>query len=227
MSTPTVVPAPLTPDIVAKTPVVGPPPEPVKFTPEQQSKIDAIVREAMGRAAADTRAELAREKAEKERLAAELKTALLAAAPDASEADKLRLQLEQERKSKEELSQSFQRERTNNVILSEATKAGIVNPALAYRLIDAPPALADGSPDVAAIAAAIQKLSTENPNLVYGQTRTGSGSAPSTGAPPITRKCEDFFGRGSNAAAANRLAISNPAAYRSLRAEAVRKGLVA
>lgn len=227
MSTPTVVPAPLTPDIVAKTPVVALPQEPVKFSPEQQSKIDAIVREAMGRAAADTRAELAREKAEKERLAAELKTALLAAAPDASEADKLRLELDQAKKRTEELTASFAQERQNNAILSAAQQAGLVNPQHALRLIDPPAPLADGSPDVAAIQAAIQKLSTENPNLVIGRTLPGSGSGPSNGLPTTTRKCEDFFGRGSNAAAANRLAISNPSAYRALRAEAVRKGLVA
>lgn len=205
------------------------PEHPVKFTPEQQSKIDAIVREAMGRAAADTRAELAKTQAEKERLAAELKTALLAAAPDASEADRLRLQLEQERKSKEELAQNFARERVNGAILSAAQSAGLVNPQHALRLIDPPAPLADGSPDVVAIQAAIQKLSTENPNLVVGTTKFGSGSTPNGNIPPVALRPEDYYGATAKRGAAeelNRLSRSNPSAYRSLRNAAQKARLI-
>lgn len=224
MATPEVT--PITPSIEEYDKHAGPVPEPVHFTPEQQSKIDQIVKAAMGRAAADTRAELARTKAEAEKLAAELKTALLAAAPDATEADKLRLQLEQERKNNEQLSKSFAAERINNAVVTAAQAAGMLNPAHALRLIDVPPALADGSPDTAAITAAVNRLANVNPNLVRGSIRPGSGSVPSNGVPPVTEPVEKYFGKGSDARAANQLSLRNPGEYKRLRAEAVRKGLI-
>jgi Spy/CpxP family protein refolding chaperone len=60
--------------------------EEVTFTPAQQQKLDAILKNAMGRAGSDARAEAERLRVENERLKAQA----IGAAPDTSEIEKLR-----------------------------------------------------------------------------------------------------------------------------------------
>jgi len=219
---------PVVPDLVKDTPIlkdtprVEPSAEPkVSFTPEQQAKIDEIVKAAMGRAAFETRSELARTKKA-------LEQALAAASPDATEADKLRAQLDAARLRLDDLAQEHSRERLENTILAKAASARFVDPNQAALLLDKVDLLdADGAPDSAKIAAAVQSLADRSPWLVKGEVKPGSGSSPAQSVPADAPKLEELFGRGSNAKKCNELAIKNPSLYRTLRAQALRKGLVA
>jgi len=218
---------PVVPDLVKDTPILkdtprvepAAEPERVEFTPAQQAKVNEIVKAAMGRAAFETRSELATTK----KL---LEQALAAASPDATEADKLRAEAEVLKLRLADLTQEHSRERLENAVLAAATRARFVDPEQASLLLEKSELVsADGAFDLAKVQAAVTSLAERSPHLIRGAVIPGSGSAPAQSIPPDT-KLETYFGRGSNARLANELAIKRPDVYRQLRAAAVRKGLV-
>jgi hypothetical protein len=214
---------PIVPDIVANTPAVAPTPEPerVSFTPEQQAKVDQIVREAHGRLARDLREQLAKEKAEKARIEAELEIARAAASPDATALEKAQYETQQERQRREAAEQALVRRDREDAIRAAARTAGFVSETQALKLVDVP----EG-----ATPAEIEKLVSDygaaNPNLIKGQVRPGSGSTPASGLPAPTVPLEKLFGRDSDARLANALAIKNPVEYKRMRAVAKAKGIL-
>ena len=226
MSTPAVTPnnpaGPVVPDIVANTPrVEAPEPEQrVEFTAAQQAKVNEIVKAAMGRAAFETRTELGRTKKA-------LEAALLAANPDASEIEKARAEAEVLKLRLTDLAEEHSRERLENAITRAANAERFVDPEQCSLLIDkASLVKEDGSVDAAKVNSAVAALAQRSPHLIRGEVKPGAGSAPAQSVPADAPKLEELFGRGSNAKKCNELAIKNPSLYRTLRAQALRRGLV-
>jgi len=218
---PPVTPAPTAPDTPPETKAK------VEFTPEQQAKIDEIVKSAMGRAASETRQRLTQTQAELEQIKAERDRALAAVGPDATEADRLRVQLDQERQRNVELTAAQQRERLNNAVLMAASQEGFVSPHEALKLAEVPTLDEQGNFDATAVANAVHALAAKSPHLVKGTTRPGSGSGPSVSIPAPTIEVNQVFGPKSDARLANRLAIQNPREYARLKTMARTKGLIA
>jgi hypothetical protein len=219
MSTPE---APLTPDIVGKTPAVESA-KPVTFTPEQQTKLDEIVKAAMGRAAAETRQKLSLAETELAATKAKLEVAARANAADATEAEKHAAQLQERDLKIKELEQSARRTARENTILAAARAENFVDPDLALRLVDIAD---DATPEQ--ITRAVHQFAASRDYLIRGTTKSGSGSGPDRGAPPApVYQVEQVFGPKSDARLANKLSLTNPSAYKALRLQAKQRGLVA
>lgn len=85
----------------------------------------------------------------------------------------------------------------------------------------------DGKP--VPVEAFISAFASENPHLIRGEVKLGTGSTESrqwNGEPNQADRLRQLFGRGSDAKVANLLAIRQPEEYRRLRREAVRLGLL-
>jgi hypothetical protein len=224
--------SPLTPDLVARTPEVKPAvtpvtatttttePEVVHFTPAQQAKLDEIVKSAMGRAAGQLRQE-------NNQLRKSLESALAAAQPDASELEKTRAALEATKLRLEDPTQERQAALLEAEIVAAANVERFVDVQQATLLLDKSSFVKpDGSLDLEAAKNAVRALANKSPHLIKGDVKSGSGSFPDQNIPQPPVKLESLFGRGSNAAEANRLAISDPQRYKTLRADARKRGLI-
>jgi hypothetical protein len=218
MSTPE---APITPDIVGKTPVVESA-KPVTFTPEQQKKLDEIVKAAMGRSAAETRQKLSVTEAELAATKAKLEVAARANAVDATEAERHAAELQAKDLRIQELEQSAKRTARENAIRNAAIAERFVDPDVALRVVDVAD---DATPEQ--IAEAVRQVAATKDYLIKGSTKSGSGSTPSNGSPvaPVYQ-VEQVFGPKSDARLANKLSLTNPSAYKALRAVAKQRGLV-
>ncbi len=193
----------------------------VEFSPEQQEKIDQIVKEAMGRAGRAATAEAIAQRARADALAKDLLLQSKANAPDAEESDKLRAQLATKDRELEEVRAATAKQARDTAALRAAERQGFVSAEQALRLIDVPQ-----DADKATVEAAIKALAEANPHLIKGTTRSGSGSGVADRPAQVDFKLEQLFGPRSDARAANQLAIRDNARYKKLRAEAVRKGLL-
>lgn len=194
----------------------------VQFTPEQQTRLDEIVRAAMGRAATETRQKLAMAEAKVKQLEAERAIAEKAAAPDAEESDRLRAQLQQLEREKQEVIANTSKQLRDAQVLAAANAEGFVVPSQVLRLIDIPQ-----EADTATIEKTVREFATQNPHLVKGATKSGSGSSPSSGYPTAPQyQLTEIFGPKSDARLANRIAQTNPMLYKSMRVQAKAKGLV-
>jgi hypothetical protein len=74
-----------------------------------------------------------------------------------------------------------------------------------------------------------REFATKNPHLVKGEVKTGVGSRENTHmqpAPTEKEKISRLFGKGSDAVACNRLALSDPAEFKRQRYLAKSYGLV-
>jgi hypothetical protein len=227
-----------TPAAPAVTPEPPTPSDKVEFSPAQQAKLEEIIKSVTGRVASDLRRQNAAKDAEIEKLKADLSVAERGAAPDAAESDRLRAQLQQSEREKQEMQQSFAQKNLQSQILIEAERAQFVSASQAAKLVrdnvkiadDGSTVIMDDSGNVregVTLPQFMAEFASKNEWAVKGTTRPGSGSGPAASIPPATLRPEDYFGKGSNAAAANRLSLQNPSAYRALRAQAVKKGLVA
>jgi hypothetical protein len=213
----------ITPDLVERTPVVEPSPEPEKvvFTPAQQAKIDEIIKGVTGRTASELRRENAK-------LRNSLDSALKASSPDATELDRVRAELDGAKLRLEDMASERANALLESEIVAAAHSEGFVDSQQATLLLDKSSFVKqDGSLDIEAAKAAVRTLANKSPHLVRSTAKSGSGSGPDQRMPPpVSAKLESLFGRGSNAAEANHLALTNPAAYKTMRLEARKRGLI-
>jgi hypothetical protein len=72
------------------------------------------------------------------------------------------------------------------------------------------------------------ELAAAKPFLARSFVKGGAGSVPSQGTAPAPLDLKRYFGKGSSAGAEeiNRLAIHDKTAYKRLRAQAVKEGLL-
>ncbi len=127
-------------------------------------------------------------------------------------------------------------------ITAEAAKQNFIDPNIVVQLIDHNVQIdGDGKMVIVgdtgeqkfnsafqpmSLAEYVADFATQRSYLVRGDTKTGAGSTTASlpGAPTI--KLTQLFGRESNAALANKLALTDPGKYKALRAQAVAEGLV-
>lgn len=211
MPTPEVTPVPAP----SPEPTPNPNPEPVTFTTAQQARIDELIRGAMGRAAAETRSQLA---------TAQEKIRQMEAERTESETVRAEQRLQQER------------ETLTNRVLLEAEREHFVSPSQVERLVRDSVKIENGKVVVlddagspregVTLQSFLQEFAGQNAHLVRSALPSGTGSGRDMRAPQPDVRLEQLFGKGSDAEAANRLALSNPAKYKSLRAEAQRRRLI-
>ena len=200
----------------------------IEFSPEQQNKVDELIRESMGRAGSIAKATAAQ--AERD------------AATARAEALSLKAELATLKGDKEELARvtkTIQEEnikiRTGQVIQDAAAKLGFFNPSQLAKLVgddlkwDGAKFIvvgSDGSPRLGADGTTplspdsfFQEYASQNPHLVRGEVKTGVGSREMTQPPHKTlgekEQLAKLFGRGADAVACNRLALSNPAEFKT------------
>jgi hypothetical protein len=220
-------------------PEVQAPPAKIEFSPEQQAKVDELIRESHRRIGSEARAAAA--KATQEAEAAR------------SEALALKAQLAVLRGDKEELAkvtETIQQEniriRKAQVIAEAAAKLGFFNPQQVAKLTDSEVVwnsdrkrfviLADDGSERLGIdgngltlEAFYKDFATANPHLVRGDVKPGLGSSENKMPYPTTgerEKLAKLFGKGSDSRAANLLAISNPAEFKRQRYLARQYGLI-
>lgn len=221
MYEPTPTPEPTPAPIPTPAPTPAPEKEKVTFSPEQQARIDVIIKDAMGRAASDLRKDNAR-------LREALDKQIAANKPDATETDRVKAENEALKLRLSDVTSEYGREQLELAISNAASTARFVDPSQACLLLGSRDGLTkeDGTVDPVRVQAAVDELARRSPHLVRGEVHPGAGSTPAQSIPPAEMRLETLFGRNSDARAANRLAIQNPTQYRRLRAQAVRKGLL-
>ena len=210
------------------------PQQKVTFSPEQQSKIDEILRKAHGRFSRELQAE-------NERLRQELEVMRQTNPQPADDGTKnLAMELAATKAERDALA----RERHETAIDQQVRAAAgnqWVDANLAVQLIRQNVRVVDGRPVVVDPATGQERLNASlepmtltelaremqasRPYLVRSEIRGGSGSYESTGRPPAM-SLDKLFGKGSDAAAANRLALKDRKTYLRMREAARQKGLI-
>jgi hypothetical protein len=212
-----------------ETPAVTPPVAKVSFTPEQQVKVDSLIRESMGRAGAEAKATATRLDGELATLRAELK----AAQGDRSTLEKTQAEIAtlrkqnalQEAVSKIPFVDSGQvlQLTENGVVWSDEHRSFVVQGH------DGPLLGPDGMKPLP-LADYYAAWSEKNPHLVRGSVKHGVGSTENNGVleqSVIDRtRLKTLFGRGSDSRKANDLGRQNPQEYKRLKADAKRLGLI-
>ncbi len=216
------------------------PPVKIEFSPEQQSKVDELIRSAMGRAGSEAKATAAKAEAD--------------AATARAEGLALKAELATLRGDKEELAkvtQTIQQEniriRKAQVIAEAAAKLGFFNPSQVAKLTDSEVVwnsdkkrfvivADDGSERLGidgnglTLDAFYRDFATANPHLIRGDVKPGIGSReaqqPSHKTLGEREKLAKLFGKGSDSRACNLLAISDPAEFKRQRYLAKHYGLI-
>lgn len=216
----------------------GTPPK-VTFSPEQQVKLDEILREAQGRAGNEARATAARLESELAKVRSELKTAKDAAAAASGDVVKAKdAEIEKARSETIAL-------KKENAIRQAAEKYNFFNSAQVLKLTEQDIKLdgdrfvvlgENGSPLLGLDGSTPLSLdefyadfSRKNTHLVKGEVKPGVGSRENQitrPAPTEIEKLSRLFGKGSDAVACNRLALSDPAEFKRQRFLAKSYGLV-
>jgi hypothetical protein len=225
-----------------QTPVQTPeqtPPAKVTFTPEQQVRIDSLIRESMGRAGNEARATAARLEAEAEVLRAEVARL---------RGDRAGLETNLTAKDKEAKAAKDEviAVRKTNAITEAGAKYNFYDPAQLGKLTsdeiswdgkkfavlgeDGTPRVGlDGSTPLS-VDEFFREFATKNPHLVKGDIKPGIGSREAQQPPQRTlgekEKLSRLFGRHSDGKAANDLAMSDPNEYKRQRHIARRLGLI-
>jgi hypothetical protein len=226
------------------------------LTPAQQKHMDEVIRQRMGKAAADVRAENARLAAELadakakqvtpvtetgENKEAEYKRIADQRARDAEQARKeavdARAEAEKAKSDAVELNKRF-------AITTAASKQDFVDLSDVIELTKNSIKFEDGKFIVVNEAGEMRynlnyqpmtveeyyaEVASKKPHLVKSATRTGTGSSQSSQsnfAKSGKYELDKIFGPKSDAGLANRLAKENPAEYKRLRTEAVATGLL-
>jgi ElaB/YqjD/DUF883 family membrane-anchored ribosome-binding protein len=218
----------------------GTPPK-VTFSPEQQVKLDEILREAQGRAGNDARATAARLESELAKVRSELQAAKDAAATASGDVVKAK-DAEIEKAKAETVAV-----RKENAIRQAAETYGFFNSAQVLKLTEqdikwdgeknrfvvlgengSPRLGLDGSTPLS-LDEFYADFSRKNTHLVKGEVKPGIGSKENQitrPAPTEREKISRLFGKGSDAVACNRLALSDPAEFKRQRYLAKSYGLV-
>jgi len=222
-----------------QTEVQAPPAKKIEFSPEQQAKVDELIRSAMGRSGSEAKATAAKAEAD--------------AATARAEALALKQELATLRGDKEGIEAASKAIREENikirkqqVIQEAAAKLGFFNPNQVSKLTDSEVQWDEGRKrfiivaddgterlDVAGngltLEAFYRDFAVANPHLVRGDVKPGVGSSENK-IPYSTQgereKLAKLFGRGSDSRAANTLAINNPQLYRQYKREARSLGLI-
>jgi hypothetical protein len=212
-------------------------PPKIVFDQQQQEKVNQLIREAQGRAARETRAELARVQAE-----LDAARAVSPALPD-SGAAVLATELAAARAELQAVKQREVENTLNTQLLSAAAAENFHSVEIATRLMRDHVRLVDGKVSVVDHAGNerlnagldpmtledfAREISQQHPYLTRSQVRSGAGSVESRGYKPSVQ-LEKLFGRGAAPDAArvlNDLAKRDSAKYRSLRNAARERGLI-
>ena len=212
------------------------PKQKVTFSPEQQARVDEIVRESMGRAAKDLRAE-------NFKLRTELDAAKVTATPQNDGTAHLATELATIKAERDSLRERQTEGSIREQLRKAADAEGFVDVDLAISILRTQvqltdgkllPVAADGTPRLGATLdpMSLQELSRElansKPFLVRSNVKPGIGSAESSTSLLAGSgiELERIFGANSNAGEANRLAMIDPKKYSRLRALAREKGLL-
>lgn len=244
----------------------------VVFDDAQQAKVNALIIEAQGRAAAETRAALATAVAAKEKADADLATAraALAAAPKAlsaadqteltralaqmdeiksaaatakAESDRILASAQADRNARDAALASVASIKKENAITAAAQSLGFVKPEMVAKMTsDAVKISADGVVSIVKPDGTVKlnnslepmtlqefytEFAKENPFMVRGEVRPGTGAFEALGRPSLGQyKLEDLFGAKSNSKLVNDLSLRDPKTYKELRVKAVAQGLV-
>jgi hypothetical protein len=225
-----------------QTPVTPEPTPPAKvtFTAEQQSKIDELIRAAMGRSARDIREQAAKLQEEKDAAiaAAEvLKSELAALRGDKSGLEK------ESKTAKQELAKV----KKQALLAEAASKHGFVDAKQVTKLVDDQivfdPASnqfhvinedgsvrtgLDGSTPLS-LDTYFSEFAAQNSHLVRGTVRAGVGSGENARPYAPTTQIDTLkaiFGKGSSSQKANQIAMADPLRYKQLRREARAAGLI-
>jgi len=203
----------------------------VTFDDRQQAKIESIIKEVTARTGADSRAEV-------ERLRKELDTLRATqtpVTPDLSrDLDLTRAELNALKSAQAELQLTEQ--------LRNAAGDTFIDSSLGVRLMkDCVKIGADGRPVVVdengnpamdhefkplSLSGLAQRIADQRKYLARGTVRPGAGSTISQSAVSTGVPLEKLFGKQSDGAAANRMALARPSEYRRLRQVAREKGLI-
>ena len=215
------------------TPIAEQAPEAkVTFDERQQAKIEAIIADVTKRTASDLRTKVA--DLEKQLAAAKSATP---AAPDLSkDLDLTRAELASLRAEQSQAKLDAQlRAAAGDLFLDSDLAVRVMKDSVRVGA-DGKVTVVDANGGVAmnaqfspmTLAELALKVADQKRYLARGRTLPGAGSTPFQGTPPSTTqmKLEDLFGRKSNGALANSLALKSPTEYRRLRALAVQKGLI-
>jgi hypothetical protein len=215
------------------------PPAKVTFSPEQQAKVDQLIRESMGRAGNEARATAARLEAE---------AAVLRGEVARLTGDKSGLETTLEAKQREATSAKAETiaVRKQNAITEAGAKYNFYNPAQLAKLTgdeitwdgkqfvvlgsDGTPRVGlDGSTPLS-VDEFFKEFATKNPHLVKGDVKPGIGSREAQQPPHRTlgerEKLAQYFGKGSSSQKANALALESPQLYRQYKREAKNLGLI-
>lgn len=208
-------------------------PEPVKvvFDEAQKARINEIVKEASKRAGVEARAE-------SERLRKELEGRKTNTPP----AEETVLQLAETRAELASIKAAAAESQLKGELLQAASAENFIDASLAADLLARSVKIVGGKPVVVdpstgeqrlganfepmTLKEAMADLARQKSFLVHGRTRPGSGSTPTISNQSNSPKLEDLFGRKSNGAAANTLAMRDPGQYRRLKSLAREKGLI-
>ena len=209
------------------------PTEPTKvtFSPEQQSKLNQVIKEVSARAGAEARAEAARLKAENDQLRAqqepdaEIRTRLSVAE---RERDSLR-QANSEAAVMQQIREAMGDQWADSQLAADLLKQSV-------RMVEGKPVVmaADGTPALNAsfeamtLREAAQQLAAAKPFLVRSTLKGGIGSLPAS-LPAFqteTAAVHALFGPQGDVERRNKLALNSPNEYRRLRNSAKALGLV-
>ena len=202
-------------------------PEKVIFNEAQQKKLSDLIKQAQSRAAGQLRAELAAAKEELATKETELALHRQALSPELAET---RQRLAEESGARQAAETRLRIAETTVQLRDALANEGVINLADAVRLVQDSVAWKDGQlqgSDGRSLAEVAKDFAADRPFMVRSSVRGGVGatSAERPLADPRA-KLETLFGRGSNAVAANKLAMRDPQEYRRQRALAVEAGLL-
>jgi hypothetical protein len=215
------------------------PPAKVTFTPEQQVKIDSLIRESMGRAGNEARATAARLEAEAEVLRAEV--ARLRGDREG---------LESNLSVKEKEAKSARAEtiavKKQNAIQAAATEHNFFNPQVVSKLTEDKIKWDEGKQKFVVlgddgserlgvdgnsltVSAFLKEFGVSNSYLVRGDVKTGVGSAENQRPYTTTTerdRLKAIFGKGSDSKKANDTAMRDPQGYKQMKREARSLGII-
>jgi len=206
----------------------------ITFSPEQQARVDALIRNAQGRAASELRAEAAELRGKVEAISLELDQVKAERTQHAEQLETLKAQQSEQAELLKQREAELAQTRKSTVIQQAAQRLGFFDAEQTEKLVsdqltfDASGKLvtATGIPVVDHLTGLAQR----SPHLVRSEVKTGSGSTESrdfAGTSPFAKsELQKYFGRGSNAAETNRMALEQPERYRALRREALRLKLL-
>jgi hypothetical protein len=203
-------------------------PEPkVTFTPEQQEKVNSIIREVTARAGLEARTETAR-------VTAELAAAKLPGNEDAVKLLVANAELGSLRAEKAEASvQNVLRAAVGTTTFFDADLVSQVLRS-SIKIVDGRPVVIDStgaarlnaSFDPMTPAELAQELAASKPFLCRGVVLPGLGSQVAQGARSAAPDLSTLFGRNSNSVEAHRLGMRSPREYSRLRQKAHEQGLI-